>query len=55
MEEEYDGLQQSASQAATQLMNTQTSLDDRKEFCRQLQEECENMTGHVGDWAEKQR
>ena len=55
MEEEYDGLQQSASQAATRLRDTETNLEDRKEFCRQLQEECESMTEHVGDWAEKQR
>ena len=55
MEEEYDGLQRSASRAASQLRDTQTNLDDRKEFCRQLQEECESVSEHVGDWAEKQR
>ena len=55
MEEEYDGLQQTASRAESQLQDTQTNLEDRKVFCQQLQEECDTMTEHVGGWAEKQR
>lgn len=55
MEEEYDGLQQSASQAEAKLKNTQTNLEDRKTFCQQLQEECDSLNQRVGGWAERQR
>ena len=55
VEEEYDGLQHSASQVKVKLASSETNLEDRKAFCRQLQEECESMTERVGGWAEKQR
>lgn len=55
MEEEYDGLRQSASQAQARLKTTQVNLEDRRAFCKQLQEECESMNEQVGGWAEKQR
>ena len=55
MEEEYDGLQQSALQAKAQLKSTRVNLEDRKAFCQQLQEECDSMNEQVGGWAERQR
>ena len=54
-EEQYDGLRNCHSETEIELANTRASLNDRKTFCQQLQDDCENMTQRVSSWADDQR
>ena len=55
LEEQYDGLERSKSQTDLELTTTRANLADRKGFCQQLQDDCENMTERVTSWAREQR
>ena len=54
-EEQYDGLRNCHSETEIELANTRASLNDRKTFCQQLQDDCENITKRVSSWADDQR
>ena len=55
LEEQYDGLQRYHSETEFELANTKASLNDRKVFCEQLQDDCDSMTKRVSSWAGDQR
>lgn len=55
LEEQYDGLQRYHSETEFELANTKASLNDRKLFCQQLQDDCDAMTKRVSSWAGDQR
>ena len=55
LEEHYDGLQRYHSETEVELANTRANLDDRKRFCRQLQDDCDGVTDRITNWAKEQR
>ena len=55
LEEDFDGLKQCHSETEMELANARANFSDRKSFCHQLQEDCEQMTERVTSWAQEQK